>query len=428
MRRGFLAVLIGLATAALAQAESPPLQECPPPTVVGPEEVFWSAPPLPGSDSCPECHERVWFTADYLLWWLRHGTVRAPLVTTGSALDDVPGALGQNGTSVLFGNQTLKEGAFSGVRLGGGFTVIEGWYLEGNYFALERRAVGRTFNSDDNGDPLIARPYFDNQAGASAAYLDSLSGTLTGGVAVSARTQLQGYELNLGVNVLRLRALDMPDFGGRSITVGILAGFRTLELAESLQIVDNVTALVPGVLTFVGGPADPPNSLTISDRFQNYNHFYGGQVGGWVRWQTGSLDAGITGKIALGTTQRLAILDGSTTLNTPGSSPTVNPGGILVQPSNMGRFYQSSFSVVPELAFDMGYWLTPLIRLSVGYQLLYWNGVARPGDEIDTTINPAQVPRDPRFGNGLGDPRPVFQFHKSDFWAMGFNFGVLFQY
>jgi hypothetical protein len=54
--------------------------------------------------------------------------------------------------------------------------------------------------------------------------------------------------------------------------------------------------------------------------------------------------------------------------------------------------------------------------------------VSRPGNGVDSAVNAAQVPPDPRFGNGLGDARPVFQFHQSDFWAMGFNFGVLFRY
>jgi multidrug efflux pump len=54
--------------------------------------------------------------------------------------------------------------------------------------------------------------------------------------------------------------------------------------------------------------------------------------------------------------------------------------------------------------------------------------VARPGREIDLNVNPAQVPRDLRFGNGLGAAQPAFQFHQSDFWAQGLHFGVLVQY
>jgi hypothetical protein len=339
-------------------------------------------------------------------------------VTTGSPLDSVPGALGQDGTAVLFGNGPLSFGTFSGVRLEGGFQLGWGCIVEGSYFGLERRTVGASFNSDDNGNPVLARPFFDNQAGAPAAYLVSLPGTLTGGVAISAHTRLQGYELNVGAGM----------YSGSSVSIDLLTGFRALELNEDLLIRDNVTALVPGQLTFLGGPADPPNSLTGLDRFHNYNHFFGGQVGGRVRWHSNSLELGITGKVALGSTQQLAILDSSTTLNTPGSTPTSNPGGVLVQPTNTGRFFHSTFGVVPEFGLDLGYWLTPQIRVGLGYQFLYWNRVARPGNEIDTTVNAAQVPRDPRFGNGLGDARPAFQFHPSSFWAQGLTWGVLFQY
>ena len=40
------------------------------PAFVPPEETLWSAPPPPSADSCQACSERVWFTADYLLWWV----------------------------------------------------------------------------------------------------------------------------------------------------------------------------------------------------------------------------------------------------------------------------------------------------------------------------------------------------------------------
>src|SRR5262249_22624318 len=174
-------------------------------------------------------------------------------------------------------------------------------------------------------------------------------------------------------------------------------------------------------LTFLGGPADPPSSLTVFDRFHTYNHFYGGQVGCRAQWHGDGIDVGVTGKLAFGATQWLALIDGFTNLNTPGMPPTTNVGGILAQPTNSGRFFQSSFGVIPEFGLDVGYWLTPQLRISLGYEFLYWSRVARPGNQIDTTVNPAQVPRDPNFGNGLGDARPAFQFRQSDFWAQGLD-------
>jgi hypothetical protein len=411
------AIAVFLASATCLPAQSSPAVLGPPAPFVGPEDTFWSLP-AGCAEPGPECHERVWLSADYLLWWVRNGPLPVPLVTTGSPLDAVPGALGQNNTVVLFGNRPLDFGAFSGVRVTGGFDLGTGWAVEGSYFGLERRVAGFPLNSDPNGNPLIARPVFDNQAGAPGAYLDALPGVLAGGVAVSARTQLQGYELNLAVELYQTP----------SMSLDLLAGFRTLELNEDLRVTDNVAALVPGVLTFLAGPADPPNSLTILDRFHTYNRFYGGQVGGRAAWHGDWIDLGVTGKLALGSTQRLALIDGFTNLNTPGMSPTTNVGGILVQPSNSGRFFQSSFGVIPEFGLDAGCWLTSQLRVSLGYEFLYWSRVARPGNQIDTNVNPAQVPRDPNFGNGLGDARPAFQFRQNTFWAQGFHLGLGFQY
>jgi hypothetical protein len=445
MRRGILAALLGLLTSAspmLAQSSlmppghsevvivkdpgsgAPsngiPLVVGPDhvaPALVGPEEYFWSAPPPPACDSSPEC-ATVWFNADYLLWWVRDARIGAPLVTTGSPLDPVPGALGQPNTAVLFGNEKVAFGAFSGFRVALGVDLADGWGIEGSYFGLETCSVGRSFNSDVTGSPVIARPYFDNQAGAQAAYLDALPGVLTGGAAVAVMTRLFGYEAN--VTTLAYR--------DDSMRLKLLVGFRALELHEELRITDNVAGQVPGVLTFTGMPADPPNSLTIIDRFHNYNRFYGGQIGGQFHWLMNGLDLGITGKLALGATAELARVDGATNLFLPGALQATNAGGILAQPSNSTFPEACRFACVPELAIDVGYWVTSHIRLEAGYRFLYWSEVARPGDEIDLTVNPAQVPRDPRFGNGLGDARPAFQFHQSDFWAQGFHFGVLLQY
>src|SRR5262249_20606297 len=156
-------------------------------------------------------------------------------------------------------------------------------------------------SSDSNGNPVLARPFFDNQAGAPAAYLDSFPGLLSGGVSVAARTALQGFQLNLTTNLYR----------DSSIGLDLLAGFRFLQLNEDLVIFDNVTALVPGQLTFLGAPADPPSSLAIRDGFHNYNTFYGGQIGARFAWCRNGLDLGITGKLALGTTQQLVLTEGS---------------------------------------------------------------------------------------------------------------------
>jgi hypothetical protein len=362
--------------------------------------------------------EKVWFKAEYLLWWIRSGPVNAPLVTTGSPQDAVPGALGQSGTQVLFGDRPLSFGAVSGLRFDAGFELGSGLGIDVGYFALERRAVGFAAVSDANGNPLIARPVFNNQTAAENAYLYALPSTASGSVLVQSQSQLQGGELNFIANV----------YENASVSCTVFAGFRMLQLTETLDIAGNVTPLVPGFLTFLGMAADPPNSLTDFDSLKVYNRFYGGQIGGRLGWRSDCFDVNLLGKLALGSTQELVFVNGFSALNSPGAAAMTNPGGLLTQPSNLGRFYHSTFGVIPELGIELGYRVTPECRLTFGYSFLYWNRVARPGNLIDRTVNPTQVAQDPNFGNSMGDLRPVLQFHQSDFWAQGINFGIEFLY
>ena len=74
---------------------------------------------------------------------------------------------------------------------------------------------------------------------------------------------------------------------------------------------------------------------------------------------------------------------------------------------------------------QVGYRLNDHIKLFAGYSFLFWTDVARPGDQVDLRLNPAQIPQ-----SGLtGGPRlPAFSFHGTDFWAQGVNIGVEFRY
>src|SRR5262249_494853 len=158
---------------------TPPPAPVPETVGVGPEEGFWSVP-APEAEPAPQ--ERVWVRGEYLLWWIRNGPINTPLVTTGSPQDAVPGALDQGGTRVLLGDKPVRFGAFSGIRLTAGIDLSCGLDLEAGYFGLERRSVGSAAVSDENGNPLIARPVFNNQGPAENAYLYALPGTATGSV------------------------------------------------------------------------------------------------------------------------------------------------------------------------------------------------------------------------------------------------------
>ena len=88
------------------------------------------------------------------------------------------------------------------------------------------------------------------------------------------------------------------------------------------------------------------------------------------------------------------------------------------------------FGVVPEIGLTAGWRLTPSLSLVAGYTFLYMNTIARPGNQIDRTINPTGIPSfsgEPP-ASLAGPARPAFTFNGSDFWAQGLNVGLTFSF
>jgi hypothetical protein len=355
----------------------------------------------------PECKlPCVWANTEYLLWWVRNASLPAPLVTAGSAADSNPGALGQPGTRLLFGNQDLDYGTFSGGRL-----MVGAWLnakrtvgIEGGAFLLEQRSVGFLAGSDAAGSPLLAFPFTSPLTGGPDTLLISdprVANLLTGGVAVSSATRLWGGEINGGVSVARKERFSL----------GILGGFRYLDLEEDLRIF-NPTAI--------------PNSNLVqllTDQFDTRNQFYGGQLGGWVGVRQGRLSVDVTGKCALGSTHRVLGIAGQVVEVPTGGNPAVLPGGMYAQTTNIGRYEHDQFSVVPQAQVRVAFDLCRNLQVYAGYNFLYWTNVIRPGDQVDPVVNLSQSEA---FGPGTltGPPRPGVPFNKSDFWAHGVSFGI----
>ena len=80
-----------------------------------------------------------------------------------------------------------------------------------------------------------------------------------------------------------------------------------------------------------------------------------------------------------------------------------------------------TFGVVPEFGARVGYQVTPSIQAFVGYTFLYWNQVARAGNEVDLGVNPNLLPFSGAAATGAARPLPVL--NSSGFWAQGIDFG-----
>src|SRR4051794_8946571 len=95
----------------------------------------------------------------------------------------------------------------------------------------------------------------------------------------------------------------------------LLLGFRQVTLDESLSITENLvttTALpIPNTTPTAFLPAG--TTFLVNDKFSTYNRFYGGQVGLAGEWRLGDWSLGYFSKVAVGTTEQVVKISGSTT-------------------------------------------------------------------------------------------------------------------
>jgi hypothetical protein len=337
------------------------------------------------------------------LWFIR-GQTLPPLLTSGSLAAAVPGALGQPGTAVLFGGTNLNNNPYSGARLRGGywFNDCHGLGLDLGGFFLG--GTSNSFSASSLGLPFLARPFVNALTGAQdieAVAAPGLAGTFT---AVNTFI-LYGAEANLRRNVCC----------GCNWYIDVFAGWRLLGLNESLTMRENL-AVVNST-----NPALPAGStFVVSDRFATSNLFNGGQIGAIGEYRFGRWSVDLRTSIALGGTEQNVNISGSTFSQGPGIAPTTLPGGLLALPSNIGSHTRGVVSFVQEVGLNLGYQFTNHIRGFVGYNFLFWSSVVRPGEQIDTMVNPNLIP--PAVAGGPS--RPVFNFNGADFWVQGVNFGL----
>jgi hypothetical protein len=367
--------------------------------------------------------ECLWSDAGYTATFMRPMHMNGPLATTGSTTDAIPGALGQPSTLALFGDKSVDFGLFSGARaeLGIFLDHENRFSLEVGGFILFPNTSSFFTSADQNGNPVISRPYFnigsDPGNGLSPneqfRFANSLQGFLTGTFAVDLKSQMEGFEFNA-----RFHSYIQDRYH-----IDLLGGFRYLRLDESLQTRELVNALPGTTVPFAGGTYNPPDFITDQDNFRTINQFIGSQLGARLSWEERWFTLDAFAKLALGATLEHADINGSTTLNSPTGTQTAN-GGVLALPSNSGSFNRTIFGVVPECGFDLGVNITQYIRVKLGYSFLYWNHVDRPGSQYDLNINPGQVNSSAFFGQTGGPPGPAHRFNDEVFWTNSFNLGL----
>ena len=344
---------------------------------------------------------RLWARGEYLLWWTR-GTDLPTLVTGGQTANDI---------GVLYGDETRLDQLRAGgrFRLGWWFDPCHTRGVEFTYLGLIGSS-DRFFADDADGTQFLRRPFFlpdgtrDNLEIANPAFL-------TGQIEIDLDTRFHALD------VAYRRAL----FHQGPRRLDLLLGYRYAGLQEDLQIEQNSEYSQRRGLIAAG------TALTFLDSFQANNTFNGGQLGlvyqadryGW-QWD-------VAARVALGSTAARVDVAGLKTVvvpGAPGDGTAVTPGGLLAQPTNIGRFERNYFSVIPEIGVNASYDLTCRLRASIGYSFLAWTQVMRPADQIDTTVDPGHL----RGGAGDDAVDPAFPYQTTTFWAQGAQIGLEYRW
>lgn len=352
---------------------------------------------------------RLWFRGDYLLW-STDGFYVPPLVTTSPDTVDPEdaGVLGED-TIILFGDSDLNAGA----RSGGRFTLGYSWDpcgstgIEATYLSLGQKTTTFHAESDEDGSPVLARPFYDVVAGEPAAEPVAFPDAWRGGVTVDATTDFEGLE------ILFRRAV----YCDPCWQFDLLLGYRYNQLEDDLRITESPESIGQGSGIAVGTTFD------VLDHFQTSNEFNGVEFGVVSNSQYRRWGLEMAMKVSLGSTRSNVLIDGRTVTTTFGGARSRIDAGLLAQETNIGSYSFNEFAMVPELGLTLTYDLTRCLRATFGYTFIYWSNVARPGDQIDLDLNLTQLE-----GDLVGTPKPAFDFTTTDFWAQGLHFGLDYRF
>lgn len=357
-----------------------------------------------GGNCAPCSAGPVWVSAEYIMWW-RSGIELPPLVTTspdGTPQGDA-GILGLSTTTVLFGNEVEEYPTRPGGRVSMGiWTSPEQCTAFGGRFYWSGDA-DINYAASSDGSTILAIPFTDASVNPfeQNARLIGFPATFSGDLSIDINSELLG-----GDAFARMQWCQMH--WGR---IDFVAGYQYARLNEGLTMISSSTDAL-----------GTTNQLT--DSFFTHNEFHGGQLGFLANIDRGCFYVDLRGTVGLGNMQQSVTIQGQSVSTTGGVSTTVNNSGLFVQPTNAGEYSRDDFVVIPELGINLGWRLTECLDLQVGYTFIYFSGVVRPGDAIDTTVNTSQA------GGGVlvGAARPAFVFNDSDFVAHGLNLGLTFRW
>ena len=387
------------------------------------------------SHRCPQCGAlpdyacgpagAAWVRAEYL-YWRSAGMSIPSLVSTSPAATPIEqaGILGEPGTQTLVGAEDVLADRRGGgrVRVGLWLGPARVWGIEGDYLVLNNLNYEVAQDSSLNGVDVLAQPFFNihplddlgnPQVPGEDAYLLAYPQLSDGAVQVRASTSMRSASLHL-VRFLGCRDFPQETTCGPGCAyysrVNLLLGFQFMEFEENLSVLSQTQ------------PIGSIERWAVSDQFDTTNDFQGGEIGFHWQAQRHVWTFDLLGRVAVGNVHQLVNISGQTVHTDPGGTETLLAGGLLAQRTNSGIHERNVLGLIPQAQATVGVFLTPQLRFTLGYSLIYWTNVVRPTDSIERDLNPQLLP--PESVPFSGPERPEFAFRHQDFWAQGFHAGL----
>jgi hypothetical protein len=484
MKIGFLgslaAVLAGTGVA-LAQAPATSAPASSPPAAAAPETLTTAPAPAPGSGGpaagagvlaapqpgcgdggcgrhswfdCDEAyrHYRLWGSLEYLLWDVKDQRV-PPL----ASINTVPLTLPSQGgvttvtasflqTPILPGGLTLTDHERSGVRLTAGFWLDDDhtWGIYANYWELEQlrttSAIATQTNNLDINTPFVTQTGTTNTTtttqntstvtttgvGNQPITTTTTNGsTITTMVPVFSPVTLHGMlqaqaQASGATNVwgAEINCITQSCYFG-AVTFDLALGLRYIDLTENLLVHDRMVlrATAPGLAAPITAGFDS------IDAFATHNEVWAPQVAAGMEGEWGPFWLRGQAKVGVGGVHQNISLFGTGTDLATGAVT----GGFLVPRSEAGAHTRDRYTSVSEVTLNLGYALTPNVRLFAGYNYMYVVNVLRPGDQVSVSAINTQVMLANQTTT-LNVRQFDFKFSDRDIWLSGVNFGVDIRY
>ena len=367
----------------------------------GPANAF-NCPP----ECCAPClpyHVGV----EFLGWWTRAQS-SPPLVTSGSVANPLSVVLGQPNTDILFGTGDFNTPFQPGVRVNFDWDIGDGtnWSVDVSGFDLPEHTDTYGFAGTGAPNSLeLARPFFNTTTNSQAASPVAIPGVASGTLLIDAPTELYGGDADFVYHY----------WSNDDNRLLFLAGGRFLSLDEALRF-RQTSKNLPGV-----GVAN--SIFSLAEDYETDDRLYLGQVGAEYQTRFGPLTADLTAKVAAGPVEEHLTASATSRVITPTGAVTTTIGrGLYVEPGDAGSFRTWRVAVVPEADLHVGYDFNNYIRLTVGYTFLYASNVIRPGDQVNENVNV------PAAAGAAIRRAPPPDFNQTNFWAQGFDAGLLFSF